>query len=797
MSVSSVAARRTRSALAHRALGTGGALFPVVMLVVVLVGLIGAVGIGSSVGVPAAGATVAGGKVVPTRPVDRVLVVSIPHVGWADLARGDAPVLRGLLARSAIAAMTARTGGGGPVAGYATLGAGKRSTGSDLPTDGLGFGADEYFGAVPAADAFTARTGIVPDGGIVHLGIVGLDVANDAEPGGSSLGALGDALVDAGFTTAVVGNGDGSVPGDQLDRYRRYVVAGLMTGTGTVTAGAVGPELLEVAPDAPFGVRLDPDAVLDAFRSVWTDRSVVMVEASDLVRAVAADLDTRPRVTDAQFATALRRTDALVGALLAEVDPRRDAVVVVSPYPSRDTRSLTVVGVRAPGVTPGLMTSASTRRDGFVLLADVAPSVLTLLDLARPASMNGRPFATAPSSGSVDARVDWLIDETDAALFRDAVLTPMAIVAITLAALVVIAAIVAAETGRRRWRTASRIGASWLLALVPVVYLARLVPFHDLATGWYYLGVVGGGLALAAAYEAIGVGRRLRSTGSALAVIVGLLVVDLASGANLQLSTAFGYTPSVGVRFAGIGNVAYAFLGASTIFLAGLLAHRIGGRRGIVVAGALMLVALVVDAAPMFGGDVGGALSLTVAYLVTLLLLAGRRIRARTVAGLVLAAGVVVTVAATVDLLRPARERTHLGRLITNVRARGLSEITDVLARKGLRNLDTWTTSAWRSMLVIGVIFVAYLWWRARPRVRTVVDAVPELRASLVGFTVLSVVGYALNDSGVAIPAVTLYVLVGVMTGLLARIPGQAPAAPEPETAPASTDSVRAATASH
>ena len=95
-----------------------------------------------------------------------------------------------------------------------------------------------------------------------------------------------------------------------------------------------------------------------------------------------------------------------MGALLDEVDPARDAVVVVSPYGSRVSKGLTVVGVRAPGVEPGLMKSSSTRRNGFVLLADVAPSILQLLDVPRPEvderpGVRGRDARTGPpSSGS-------------------------------------------------------------------------------------------------------------------------------------------------------------------------------------------------------------------------------------------------------------------------------------------------------------------------------------------------------------------------------------------------------------
>lgn len=785
--VSVDAARRTRSAVLAR--------FAVAVLVVgVVVGGVAPSGPGAG----PAGAATPTERLDPSRRIERVLVVSIPHVGWADLERADAPNLQRLLGQSAVANMTARSGGGGFVSGYATLGAGKRSKGADNPSDGMGFGVDDRFGDDTAGDAFARRTGIERREGLVQLGIIGLVAVNDEEAGGSSIGALGTALGEAGYRTAVIGNSDGSVPDDALERYRRYLVTGLMSEDGTVDAGQVNRALLEPDPAAPFGLRLDDAAVLDAFRDAWTERSVVLVEGSDIVRAVASRPPATATQDEKSYAQALTRTDELVGALLAEVDPTRDAVVVVSPYGSRVTRGLTVVGVRAPGIEPGLMKSSSTRRNGFVLLADVAPSILQLLDIPRPKSMNGRPFSVGPTLGSAAERIDWMVDETDAALFRDRVLTPTTILAMVVAGLVALAAVLTFEIRRSGpWRAAARFGASWLLGLVPAVYLARLFPFHDSGSAAFYGFLVAVALVLAAVYEIAGAGSVTRATAIGLAVVVAVIAVDLVTGARLQLSTAFGYTPSIGVRFAGVGNVAYAYLGAATIFLAGLLAHRVGGRRGAWAAAALMFAMLVVDAAPMFGGDVGGALSLTVAYLVTALLLFGSRIRWRTVVGLVVAAVGALALAALADLARPARDRTHLGRLLTNARERGFSEITDVISRKLARNLDTWTTSAWRSMLVIGVLFAAYLWWRARPRVRALVERVPELRAVLVGFAVLTVVGYALNDSGVAIPAVTLYVFVAAMVGMLIRMPGPGQAGQLAATAASSTDSVRDATPSH
>ena len=755
---------------------------------------------------PSAGATVHAKPLEPSRPVSRVLVISIPHVGWEDLRREHATNLERLLGQSAVANMTARSGGGGFAAGYLTLGGGKRSKGTDTPSDGMGFGVDERFGTSTAGEAFARRTGIEHDEGLVQLGIVGLLDINDAEPGGSSIGALGTALQEAGYTTAVIGNADGSTPDDELPRYRRYAVGGLMNERGTVNGGQVDRDLLVPDPDAPFGLRLDNDAVVAAFQDAWQDKSVVMVEASDLLRAVAS----RPPSVEAQdrksYSEAIRRSDELVGRLLEDVDSRRDAVVVVSPYGSRVTKGLTVVGVRAPGVEPALMRSSSTRRNGFVLLADVAPSILRLVGEPRPKSMNGRPFILGPTDGNAAHRETTMIDETEAAIFRDRVLTPMAIAMTVFAGVVAICAVLAWEVrrGSRVWRTVARLGASWVLGIVPAVYLARLFPFHDHGVGLYYLFVLGLGLLLAAVYNLAGRRSFVDPTMLGLGAILALLFLDVLTGAHLQLSTAFGYTATIGVRFAGLGNVAYAFLGASTVFFAGLLAYRIGGRRGAWIAVAVMAVAFVIDAAPPLGGDVGGVLSLTPAYLVTALLLLDARVRRRTVLLLVGAAIGALALAVAVDLARPAKDRTHLGRLITNARERGWHEITDVIGRKLSRNLDTWTSSIWRSMLAIGILFAIYLLWRGRHRLLALLAAVPPLRASLVGFAVLIVLGYAVNDSGVAIPGVMLVVFVATMVGLLTRAPADEPVPDVPpgpdddeDQSEASTSAVLAATPSH
>ena len=59
-----------------------------------------------------------------------------------------------------------------------------------------------------------------------------------------------------------------------------------------------------------------------------------------------------------------------------------------------------------------------------------------------------------------------------------------------------------------------------------------------------------------------------------------MIVVDVLTGARLQFNAAFGYSPTIGGRYAGLGNLGYAQLAAAGVLLAGLVAHRVGGRAG-------------------------------------------------------------------------------------------------------------------------------------------------------------------------------------------------------------------------
>ena len=149
-----------------------------------------------------------------------------------------------------------------------------------------------------------------------------------------------------------------------------------------------------------------------------------------------------------------------------------------------------------------------------------------------------------------------------------------------------------------------------LLGFLPAAYLARLFPFQD--WGWlaYWAFLFGVAIILG-----LGVWLATNRNGittliAMLAIVTGVIAVDVLTGAHLQFNSTLGYSPTVAGRYAGIGNLAYAQLSAGTLLLAGLVAARVAGRRGVGIAIALMLGAFVIDGAPIFGADVGGVLSM-------------------------------------------------------------------------------------------------------------------------------------------------------------------------------------------
>ncbi|MBV8949537.1 MAG: hypothetical protein JOZ99_01580 [Actinobacteria bacterium] len=563
----------------------------------------------------------------------------------------------------------------------------------------------------------------------------------------------------------MIANADGDAPVTSATSYRRQAVMALMDGDGRVPSGRVDAGLLQPDPAAAFGVRLDERAVVEAFDLVWRPRSVVLVEGSDLVRHDVSRMVLSRQRREALQHGAMDRTDRLVGVLMARVDATRDVVMVVGPAASSARAGLTVAALRAPGVGAGLLRSGTTRRTRFVQLVDVAPTILDQLGIERPEVMEGRRFEAVRSHASLRSRAASLAGADHAAAFRDRQTTLAATVYTWAAGALVLAAVAVLTLGRHRRRSRGLAAAALgLVVFLPLTYLAGLVPFDDLGSGPYWLflgaGSIAGGMVLSSWRR-----HALTPLIAALGIVFALLTVDIVTGGRLQLNTVFGYSPIVAGRFQGMGNLAYSMYTVSAIVLAGLLAHRVRPPWGTPLALGVVAAALLVDGLPFFGSDVGGVLSLVPAAGVFTMVLLGRRVRARVLlAWMATAAGALAGVG-LLDLSRPPHHRTHLGRLFEKVGAGDLDGIVTVIQRKLHANLSV-LTSVWIVSVLVSLAFVAWLAFAAPRRMAAVRSTVPELHAALSALPVLLVLGFALNDSGIAVPGMMFGVIDSVLVYL-------------------------------
>ncbi|MGH9039845.1 MAG: hypothetical protein ACRDZ3_06405, partial [Acidimicrobiia bacterium] len=183
----------------------------------------------------------------------------------------------------------------------------------------------------------------------------------------------------------------------------------------------------------------------------------------------------------------------------------------------------------------------------------------------------------------------------------------------------------------------------------------------------------------------------------------------------------------------------------------------------------LLLGVLIVDGLPAFGADVGGVLAAGPAFVLVVCLLFGARLGPRTLAAGVL--GTVLALGAFVlfDLVRPPEDRSHLGRLVEQIDADGWGALAQVVERKADANMSVLTRSPWTPMVPAALAFVAYLVYRAPSALTAIGRRMPQLRPILIGLLVAGVLGFALNDSGIAVPGMMLGVLNPVLVYLSAR----------------------------
>ncbi len=533
-----------------------------------------------------------------------------------------------------------------------------------------------------------------------------------------------------------------------------------------------------------------------------------------------------------QVAVVEARAAAVLDAL-----PSGSTVLLASLADSGTTPVMQVVALGTPTGAAGLLESRSTRQPGMVQSTDVLPTLLDHLGIDAPAALAGAPMTTGPSEGSGAARIARLVDENRHAMAVRPLTAPffsgLVLVNLGLYAVVTVGLNrrihqrVGDWVARRRsggWAVLARAARATdpdaalralravavTVAALPVAsYLANLLPWWRAGspglvvyTATVAIAALVAGLALARPWR----GRLLAPVGVVAGLTALVLAVDVLTGARLQVAALMGVQPQVGGRFYGINNSSFALWAASTLLTASCLAEPLvrRGRRVAAAAlvGAIGVVATVLNGAPGIGADFGGPPALLPAFIILALLALGVRLSWRRVLVVFGAAAAVALSFSVVDWLRPPAERSHLGRFVETVLDGGL---VDVVLRKLGQNLSNLVGSTLTFLAVGGIALVvlvltqplrraaragdhaAYGWLAEGSSLRRLDADTRMLRPALIAVAVALGIGFAVNDSGIVIPAIGISLavplLVGVIAGWLLRLRAERGAAQRGATA--------------
>lgn len=699
------------------------------------------------------------------------VVFALPGITWRDVQRYRPPALLALARSGAKASLSVRTNSARTsyASGFATMGAGARVDGGHTT------------GAVQATESGAPKDG-VRDGELVRDltagGVEELRKLADEQGYGARPGALGAAL-EGRSPIAAIGNADAGAPPPTPIGGGRWSLYAAMGPDGRVQFSATGSDLLDLDGTAPFGVRTDPVAMQDAFDRASRECAVTIVDPGDLERVDQAALSD-PSVLGDERAQAIASADTLLGYVADRLDPQTDLLLVASPTSPwwSDRAHLGVAIARGPGFAAGAtLSSASTRRTGFVTLPDIAPTLLDYLFIDQPAEMNGRPWEAEPEARSIAS----FVEEDEEATFIDAVQGPISTGFVIFQVLVYGVAI-ALLASRRRRRSMGRVvglleaAALTIIAFPVSTYLAGVIDGHTFGAVWYVGAIAATGAVIALVVTVL-IDDPLDRLLSVAAMTVAVIAVDLVVGGHLQIETVFGYSPIVAGRFAGIGNISFAVLAASGLLTATLLVHRWRSRYALAAACLLFVAIVVLDGAPQLGSDVGGVVALVPGFGVTLVLLSGRRPSWRAVAIMIGVAIASLGLFLAIDLARPAEQQTHLARLFEDVQERGLGAFGETVRRKASANLRVFKSSIWTFFVPPALVVLAWLLLRPKARWRELASTYPKLRAGLVGGLLLAILAFAVNDSGIVIPAVILSFLVPM--ALVVHLQIEARARPE------------------
>jgi len=710
--------------------------------------------------------SIATSKVTSTTATDKkdtgsIVVIGTGGLSWSDVSPRTTPTLWSLLRDGATAALTVHSVHANtcPVDGWLTLSAGEQAGDASGSAAGGELGQDVNR---PPCRAFPAlmTAGKVPRWSEYRA-------AAGATRFDASLGLLGDQIAGRGLCLQTIGPGaalGAARSSGMVVRYQQYDDSTLAAALSSCPATLV-----------------DVGAVRDPADANPQD-------------------EARPNATRARQVAAV---DARVAAVL-KAAPAGTDVAFVSLADAGVTERLRMIAVTGPHFGAGTLESSSTRQPGLVQLTDLTPTILAHLGISRPLTLGGTPLRFAPASDSsdrsADERLQALLDFDQASYEVHGLVEPFfyGFVLLQLAFFLAVGLL-----WRRGWglpaqrcrllRITGRVAI--VAAAVPVsTFLANLLPWWRFSAP--LVSVVASVALFTAAASALALlgpwNRRLFGPlGTICVTTMTVLALDVMTGSRLQLSSLMGLQPVIGGRFYGMGNVTFALFGTATLMLCTAVGNYLvtvgQPRHAAVAVGAIGLGAVIIDASPSWGSDLGGPTGLLPAVIILVLAILQITLTWRRLLAIGAGIGGFLFALGLLDWLRPAESRSHLGKFVQTTLDGGA---WDIVVRKLEQNIALFFNNPLSLLIPVALVLFGYVLARpdsaAAAPMRRSFATIPLLRPGLISVLVMWVIGFALNDSGAAIPAVGATLALPLVIAIAVKTLAEARVAARPATTRAS-----------
>ena len=580
---------------------------------------------------------------------------------------------------------------------------------------------------------------------------------------GATLGMLGTTLNKNNLKVALLGNSD-IKKNDDLKKIRNLALV-CMDENGRVQSGNVD-NINKKDDTMPFGISTDYDKLKSETKKYYENNDAIFVELGDTYR-----LDEyKNNLNENTYKSMKKKIYQNINDYLKEVFEmagKNDTIYIVSEFESnldyKTKRRLSpVIKFEKDGY--GLLESSTTRNSGIVSNIDIGVDIINKFGLKNEL-MIGKVFKNVQDENGIKKVLKDYERIVSINTIRASVVNSY--VGIVSASWVI--AMIAILFKNKIPKKEKGLGRDQIFkVLKELIKLGLIMPLAFLTAPVFQFktpaGLVSGVLIVTIIYYLIGylLFRKddIKQMGFYAFLTIGLIIIDCVIGTPLMKSGIMSYDAINGARYYGVGNEYEGVTIASAVFALAVLLNYKKISKWLAVV--LSLVILITSAMPSMGANVGGAISVCVAYLLFILLIFDVKLDLKKIIMIGVATVLIVVAFAGLDFLMGTE--SHLAVFTNQIIQEGPAAIFNTFGRKIQMNLKLAKSSVWVNILIVSIIIIGALIFKPSGYFKKIHDKYPMIFKGFMASFVGCIVTLLVNDSGiVAASTAAIYILIPII----------------------------------